>query len=370
MALSPLHVSPTINQAFLVVLGASGLLIDGCQVFPSFQAASPTTVPLENNSEIEIHNKRFRFTYPPKEVRALLMASPSSVYLFSDLLFSQQLLEPNRRAPRLSMIQSARVFSPRPSSNPKENLRVLQSPLKVQHSHLPSPTDEEIILVQGSNPHVVEEGKDLIILEDVDQSPTPSRPPQTPKKTRPSLHKLVLVRSAQRAVIKAETDREEEAEELEVAGTVVAIDDEESSSDEDENIPRDDSDSSGWRESLERMWPFSKSVESVDVKVEEPESAELHQSATSEEPLATPPRQTIGLDLPLLTPQARPTMTPKAGRLSVGGGGAQRVLLQQPAWKVADIELPAPKESPIRGLGRGRDSLSDAERKVGPTSRL
>ncbi|TFK65533.1 hypothetical protein BDN72DRAFT_773245, partial [Pluteus cervinus] len=96
-----------------------GVVIDGCKVLPNTPGSVPTTVPLTNNSEIEVHNKRFRFTYPPKELRAALIASPrtSSVGL-------------QNRALRLSMIHSAQVFSPRPSQDPRENLRILQSPLK------------------------------------------------------------------------------------------------------------------------------------------------------------------------------------------------------------------------------------------------
>jgi hypothetical protein len=60
-----------------VVLGTNGVVIDGCRVFPSTSASAPTTIPLTNNSEIEIHSKRFRFTYPPKELRAALLATPA-----------------------------------------------------------------------------------------------------------------------------------------------------------------------------------------------------------------------------------------------------------------------------------------------------
>jgi pSer/pThr/pTyr-binding forkhead associated (FHA) protein len=67
-------------QAYLVVLGTNGLLVDGCKVYangsPS-HVATPTTIPLSNNSEFEIHGKRFRFSYPPKELRAALMATPA-----------------------------------------------------------------------------------------------------------------------------------------------------------------------------------------------------------------------------------------------------------------------------------------------------
>ncbi|KAH7872966.1 uncharacterized protein C8R40DRAFT_1051119, partial [Lentinula edodes] len=99
------------------------LLVDGCRVFPSASPFSPNTIPLTNNSEVEIHGKRFRFTYPPKELRAQLLSTPTRQQSFHGPLY---LL----RALRLSMIESAEVFSPRPSTNAMDNLRVLQSPLK------------------------------------------------------------------------------------------------------------------------------------------------------------------------------------------------------------------------------------------------
>src|SRR6267154_3554878 len=46
-------------QAFIQVLGVHGIFVDKCQVFPA-SATSHTTVPLTNNSEIEISKKRFR----------------------------------------------------------------------------------------------------------------------------------------------------------------------------------------------------------------------------------------------------------------------------------------------------------------------
>jgi len=63
-------------QAFLAVLGESGLLVDDCKVFPN-SSSSPTTIPLMNNSEIMIHGKRFKFAYPPKELRETLLATPA-----------------------------------------------------------------------------------------------------------------------------------------------------------------------------------------------------------------------------------------------------------------------------------------------------
>ncbi|KAF7365493.1 FHA domain-containing protein [Mycena venus] len=261
-AVAPLHARIVFNEdrkAFVEVLGKSGVVVDGCMVFPLDEGNGTNgmrTVALGNASEVEIHGKRFRFTYPPKEMRAALAASPA---------------RPGNRALRLSMIASAQVFSPRPSHDPRQNLRVLQSPLRLASpasssprknsapgTPTPSPRvkgspvhqeqdvdeDEEvetITLVQGAHPRVVEEAKDLVILEDVElsaeerarsasphfnDSPSPNGgrgrsgsmslgvagmnpplraapapPPSAPRTPRrQSLHKAVLIRSAQRAV--------------------------------------------------------------------------------------------------------------------------------------------------------------------------
>jgi hypothetical protein len=64
-------------QAFLAVMGESGVVVDGCKVYPKAGGAGSTITPLSNNSEFEIHGKRFKFTYPPKDVRAALFAAPS-----------------------------------------------------------------------------------------------------------------------------------------------------------------------------------------------------------------------------------------------------------------------------------------------------
>ncbi|KAI3596444.1 hypothetical protein WG66_003220 [Moniliophthora roreri] len=231
------------NKAFLVILGNSGVVIDECKVYPG-----GGMVPLLNNSELEIHGKIFRFCYPPKEMRL-------------QFVWNTPEQQPQKRRLRLSMIHSAEVFTPRPSSNPAENLRVLQSPLRLAPSSpLRSPlkrslfsqtateeTEEEIVLVDGSNPHVVEQDSDLVILEELPfaaQPPSPTKkapppqlpqlpqhsaPPQTPRRNRPTLHRAVLIRSAQRAVLRKqalEQEKEEEREEMEVFG-VLAEDDEE-----------------------------------------------------------------------------------------------------------------------------------------------
>ncbi|KAI5116249.1 hypothetical protein M0805_007963 [Coniferiporia weirii] len=194
------------RKAFLQVLGANGVIVDGCQVYPAKSTESaPTTVPLPNGSTFEIHKKRFLFNYPPKELRPQL--------------FTPGARTKRRGSLRMSMVHSAHVFSPAPSPNPRENLRVLQSPLKLASLA----EDAPVTLVDGNHPRVFEEDQDLVILEDVEpkqafepQSPTPVRSqnvpalprvqspqqqlqPQTPRRrSAPSLHRAVLIRSAQR----------------------------------------------------------------------------------------------------------------------------------------------------------------------------
>lgn len=222
------------------------------------------------------------------------------------------------------MIHSAQVFSPRPSHDPRENLRILKSPFKnTFKSGLSTPArtnlfaasededemeeeeEEDIVLVDGNHPRVVEDDKDLVILEDVEvqdheyraphihiQSPQLQQPPQTPARkrslSRNTLHRAVLIRSAQRAVLKAESAErereEEEEEEMEVLETVASeagdeSDEEhgaedipmESGSMEEDNAEDDEGseEESGeeeaqpqtltWRKSLERLWPFRSS---------------------------------------------------------------------------------------------------------------
>ena len=65
------------------------------------------------------------------------------------------------------MIASAHVFTPRPSSDPRENLRVLQTPLRAPFAEEAA----EIVLVQSDTPRVVEEDRDLVILDEVEPEP-------------------------------------------------------------------------------------------------------------------------------------------------------------------------------------------------------
>ena len=188
------------------------------------------------------------------------------------------------------MIHSAQVFSPYPSKDPRENLKILQSPLKNSFKSPVKTTpqeEDEIVLVQGSHPRVVQEDRDLVILEDVAlEPPSPTKPhtsslelPRTPPRRKSlggnALHRAVLIRSAQRAVIKAEKEREEEEEEMEVFGAVVGADDQDEYEREDIEMgsPTDKEDYLGkteqserddqkplWRKSLGKiMWPFGGS---------------------------------------------------------------------------------------------------------------
>jgi hypothetical protein len=253
-------------QAFIEIFGVHGLLIDKCQVFPASTTAH-TTVPLSNNSELEINKKRFRFEYPPKALRPVLAFTPPPP---TSSATSPKL----KRVLRLSMIQSAQVFTPRPDPDPRVNLRVLQTPIRLNSSPLKGATtvdtreqadqggyynvgiETPIRLVEGNRPQVVEEEQDLVILEEVEAPTTvtmqqqqqqqvnpgqssvcadqqiqmqdgaafplpssfQSQQFQTPRRrpARPSLHRAVLIRSAQRAAMRVEMEKEQEEEEREV----------------------------------------------------------------------------------------------------------------------------------------------------------
>lgn len=220
---------------------------------------------------------------------------------------------------RLSMIHSAQVFTPRPSKDPQENLRILKSPVKntfrspaKPHTRFRLPATSnlqdageeeeeeanEIVLVDGNHPRVVEEDKDLVILEDIEVPMPPpvihALPPKTPQRRRSqSLHRAVLIRSAQRRILEHDRlqQQENQTEEMESLDTVVNDDtnneedifndqddrdeqenssasDEETDSDEDE-IKREDNQGqlkSLWRKSFEKLWPF-KSLSSTDAQV-------------------------------------------------------------------------------------------------------
>ncbi|KAL0945900.1 hypothetical protein HGRIS_012183 [Hohenbuehelia grisea] len=355
-----------------------------------------------------------------------------------------------RRSLRMSMIQSAQVFSPRPSHDPRENLRVLKSPLKpfasptksslLRHaSHADDDDDleeQEIVLVDGNHPRVVEEEKDLIILEDIelpdsDQTPTKSvpshsngrhaasrtvpssssqnstskgqatlappvpnnPPPQTPqRRARPTLHRAVLIRSAQRAVIRAEVEREEEEEEKEVEEFATQLNSSTSSEsasegDDDDDSEEDEEDEgvvgqAMWAKGLQavrtKLWPFGSDPSEKDTA--EVDLSDSQDDEVEELPTAGGPLRALGN---FMTPQASRTSTSLAGRFSVGGAGEARRVPIEPKWRVNDIVVPsqAPtvkqetdhvdQDSTVTsmnssgvGRGQGRATLSAEERKA------
>ena len=277
----------------MVVLGTNGLLIDDCPVYPAPAGSAPTTVPLPNNSILEVHKKRFRFAYPPKHLRGALVAIPPTPVASPGT---------RRRALRMSMITSAQVFSPRPFADPQRNLQVLQSPLKAVFKPESDSDDEEvqeeetqqdaeeIVLVESDHPQVVESDTDLVILDHVTvtepaaalpspyrapQMPVPPQnwaPPRTPARRVPraSLHRAVLIRSAQRAALRHEMQREEErdAEEVEsIMGEDEDVGMEDVEEEYEEEVKQEEEQQqrrtpvSGWRKSLEAVkgglgWAF------------------------------------------------------------------------------------------------------------------
>ena len=177
-----------------------------------------------------------------------------------------------RKTLRMSMIASAMVFTPRPSQDPRENLRTLQSPLKPNYSsplkptHSEEPEEEDIVLVESNHPNVVQDDEDnLVILENV-QAPNPLETPrrfvqftpqphqyQTPRQNpRNSLHRAVLIRSAQRTAMKIEMELEEEQEVMEVEDVVMELGE--------TNLDDDSPDEV-------RVWPLYPHQSNVDCRV-------------------------------------------------------------------------------------------------------
>ncbi|KAI6126492.1 hypothetical protein F5141DRAFT_1247314 [Pisolithus sp. B1] len=432
---SPIHAKLIFQdrKAFVVVLGQSGIHVDGCPVLPSQNPSLPTTIPVLNNTTLEIRGKRFVFTYPPKEMRAALY-SPTKNMVGSTSTDATMTPRTQKKKLRMSMIRSAKVFTPRGKiADPVENLRILQtplkrrgsSPLKQQYQTLrrthngPGDSDsssdsdehdendsrdgngeeEEIVLVDGDHPHVLEEDKDLVILESVEvEQPQLAAPPttplrlgafgrpvnvqssnpnvyQTPHRTpaRPSLHRAVLVRSAQRVVLRQEIEQEEEEmEEKEVEEVIVDDledvhedeEDEEEDSDRDEEAEETDQ-LSGWQKSLGLVkgfgWPFRSSSAvpeddekydimnhledeetemDVDPQTLSADGLQMSDSTTGTSHNDAPPaHQSLGA---FMTPQI-----PRVGLTTGVGRGAGRQsfggrVRVEPKWKVTDIVVPMP----------------------------
>ncbi|KAJ6529888.1 hypothetical protein DFH09DRAFT_934682, partial [Mycena vulgaris] len=123
-AVAPVHariVFSDARKAFLEVLGAQGLRLDGCVVYLHADADKTKTIALRNGGELETHGKRFRLPYPakgcaPRSRRPLPVRIPRPHMLGVPLtllpFLSPPHLGPANRALRLSMIASAQVFSP------------------------------------------------------------------------------------------------------------------------------------------------------------------------------------------------------------------------------------------------------------------
>jgi hypothetical protein len=168
-------------QAFLRVYGQNGVTVDGTHYMPSRDELSPTTVPLTNGSEFLIYKRRFTFQYPPKEQRAKLLATPRPK---------------SRKSLRMSMVNSALVWTPNPCAKPEENLAMLRSPVKALEDQQP------ITMLEGEPVYVQDDGEDLVVVEKVDALPEPSPPKlsTSPRKPQtPSLHRAVLQRNAERS---------------------------------------------------------------------------------------------------------------------------------------------------------------------------
>ncbi|KAF9001134.1 hypothetical protein BDQ17DRAFT_1327364 [Cyathus striatus] len=374
----------------------------------------------------EERKKRFRFSYPPKDMRAMLLSTPP---------------RPNNRSLRLSMIHSAQVFSPRPSNDPRENLRILKSPLKntfkspAKPSTLSRPPvsrnsededdeedeEESIILVDGNCPRVVEEERDLVILEDVELSQEPPQTPRRRSQSRNTLHRAVLIRSAQRAVIRAEREREEHEEEMEVLEQAVAVgeeseeedeeseddmdvdeperrheDDNEYYSDDEEEGDHDDEDGhdeyqeklkdEGDRkpfyqqkslfrkslENLEKLWPFrSLSPGKEEGPSQEPGSSsesesdsegahQLNPESQGTEPGPSDDEDAHDVSHSEEDEDEEANEEPASlARMSLGYG-PQRVRIEEP-WKVKDIVVP------LKNGTQAQSSAAAADRQTSPT---
>ncbi|KAJ7488025.1 hypothetical protein FB451DRAFT_1390979 [Mycena latifolia] len=139
-AVSPVHAPIVFNddrKAFLGVCGMAGISADGYLVCPNAleggqgKGGKTQTTALGNESEIE---KQFRFTYPPKELRKALAVSPART--------DSPPQAPQQRTPPLHDRRRALLpaVSPGvPLPDPCQNLRVLQSPLRIPPASFAAP---------------------------------------------------------------------------------------------------------------------------------------------------------------------------------------------------------------------------------------
>jgi hypothetical protein len=210
-------------QAFLRIYGQNGVIVDGTHYMPSKDEQSPTTVPLTNGSEFLIYKRRFIFQYPPKEQRAKLLATPRPK---------------SRKSLRMSMVNSAQVWTPNPSAKPEDNLAMLRSPVKAFEDQQP------ITMLEGEPVYIQDDGEDLVVVEKVDTLPEPSppKPLTSPRKPQtPSLHRAVLQRNVQRSMQKLNAVEEREVEEF-IAPQALKFDSRIDEDDEDdkEEVPQEE----------------------------------------------------------------------------------------------------------------------------------
>ena len=273
----------------------------------------------------------------------------------------------NRMSLRMSMIASAMVFTPRPSQDPRENLRTLQSPLKPNYSTPLKPTnkeepEEDIVLVETNHPNVVQDDEDnLVILESV-QAPIPLETPrrfvqftpqphqyQTPRRDpRNSLHRAVLIRSAQRTAMRIEMQLEEEQEEMEVEDVVTELEE----TNLEDNTPEE------VRMRSVHLLPSQRGLQDDGDETTEVQTLE-RQEATEEQDILRP----LG---PFMTPQ--PSSVRASSVLSNQSGlsvqGPQRVRVTQ-LWKVKDIVVPTTSETSVKKEDpEPREQVSEEERSV------
>ncbi|KAK0498425.1 hypothetical protein EDD18DRAFT_1157644 [Armillaria luteobubalina] len=234
-------------KAFLVVSGPSGIEVDGCKVYP------PSTIPLPNRTEFKLAGKRFMFSYPPKEMRRVLIESP---------------IKP--RAIRMSMVARAVIDSPQP---PRGLIKDLG-------------------------------GGECVLLEDIPRPPSPSKGP-------PSLHKRVLMKNAKQA--------EDEMEELEVVGGLVAVSDSESELSISEGGDQSESD--------EEVVPQSEPMENVPSSEAEPMDVDMKDE--DEDVIPTTPK--------FVPPTARFSFS---SRPSLGGGPPQKCRIRRPTLNFAPPATP------------------------------
>lgn len=191
------------SKAFLVIQGRSGVEIDGCRVREG-------RVALGNGDDFTIQGKRFRFDYPPKQMRKLMdMASP---------------VKASGRRVRLSMVHAAVIDSPTPGAkivqlgNGHVMLREegMSDDLARQDSpyalHKKATTPPSAPLVSPSPTQSPSPQSLYPSLPDL--QPPPPSPIRPPSPQKDSLRGRVLVRRALLA--------EEELEEMEVAGGLFA----------------------------------------------------------------------------------------------------------------------------------------------------